>query len=101
MAGLGYAATVNLPFVAGATSYYGLSLTGNVTLTTGNRGSNRYIALRLDTQGTGDKTITFPTGWNWMTTIPSAVPNGKWAFLSLTCWGAAETDIYAAFIVQP
>jgi hypothetical protein len=48
-------------------------------------------------------TISFTTGWNWLEMVSNGAPTtqtlGEDALLTLTVYGAAATDVYAAYAV--
>lgn len=94
-----FGATVDLDMAALAGGYRTISLTGNITFTTSNRASGRTVTIRLICDGT-QRTLTFPAGWVFVGTKPSTIAASKTAVLSLTFFGAADTDCVAAFGVQ-
>lgn len=98
--GLPYAASVNLNFDYNTSVYLTLNLTGDVTFTTSNRASARAKAVRIIADGS-DRNFTFPAGWVWVgLTPPATIAANKTAILSVTCFGADDTDIVATYAVE-
>jgi hypothetical protein len=95
---LTYAASVALDF--DVAQVQDLSLTGNVTLTTSNRGSGKSILLRIVCDAT-PRNFTFPA-WRFVpVAVPASIAASKIATLKLTCWGANDTDVVAEYLVEP
>lgn len=98
VATLTYAASVALDF--NAAGLQSVSLTGNVTFTTANRTAGRSLAVRIVADGSS-RTFVFPA-WKFVgAAAPASIAASKTAVLSLTCFGAADTDIIAAYAVAP
>lgn len=96
---LTYAATVDIDFTLA--DYRSLSLTGNVTFTTSNRAAPRARTIRIIGDGSS-RTLTFPAGWIFIgAAVPTALAANKVAILSVTCFGANDSDIVAAYSAQP
>lgn len=96
---LTYAATTDIDFTLA--DYRSLTLAGNVTFTTSNRAAPRARLIRIIGDGSS-RTLTFPAGWIFTGNIaPTALAANKVAVLSVTCFGAADSDIIAAYSVQP
>lgn len=95
---LTYAATTDIDLtVVGVRT---LSLTGNVTFTTSNRAAGRRACLKIAADGS-TRTFTFPS-WVFVgAAAPANIAANKSAILSLTSFGANDTDIIAAYAVQP
>lgn len=78
-----------------------LTLTGNVTFTTSNRAAGRSKTIRI----VGDsslRTFTFPAGWTWIgVAAPASLAANKDAVLTITAFGTADTDVVAAYAVEP
>lgn len=91
---LTYSATTNLDFVAD--DYRTISLTGNITFTTSNRGAPRSLTIRILCDGT-NRTFTFPAGWRFLSGIPSGIVANKVGILSVTCFGPNDSDIVAVY----
>lgn len=96
---IAYAATVNLSMSDLAGMYRTISLTGNLTFTTSNRGTGRTVVLRLICDAT-QRTLTFPAGWVFVGTKPANIAASKTGVLSLSFFGTADTDCVAAWSVQ-
>jgi hypothetical protein len=80
------------------------TLTGNITsLVTSNRAAGRSATLRIINGGT-NRTVAYSASWRWVGTKPAnpyTVPANKLGILTLTAFGTAETDIIAAWAVEP
>jgi hypothetical protein len=93
----GGAATVNLDFMANCIDYRLLvSISGTITFTTSNKALGRAMTILLWSDASA-RTLTFPSSWTWVGTKPTATTGGKCGILSITCFGANETDVYAAY----
>lgn len=96
---LAYAATTNLDFAA--EGYRSLTLAGNVTFTTSNRGAAKVLTIRIIGDGS-IRTLTFPVGWKFVgAAAPASLAANKIAILSVTCFGSADTDIVATYSAEP
>jgi hypothetical protein len=99
IATLTYGGTTNLDF-----SIYDvqtISLTGNVTFTTSNLAAGLGKVVRIICDAT-PRTLTFPAGWTFMTvTTPATIAASKVAMLSLLAFGASDSNVIAAYVVQP
>lgn len=98
---LTYAATVDIDFTAA--DYRTLSLTGNVTFTTSNRAAPRTVSIQIISDGS-TRMFTFPAGWTSRFvggTSPTGIAANKIAILTVTCFGANDSDIVAAYAAQP
>ena len=80
------------------------TLTGNITsLVTSNRSAGRSATLRIINGGT-NRTITYSASWRWVGTKPASgftLDANKVGILTLTAFGTNETDIIAAWAVEP
>jgi hypothetical protein len=95
---LAYSATTDLNF--DADDYRSLTLAGNVTFTTSNRGAPKALSIRIIGDGS-TRTLTFPA-WKFVGAAPPAsLAANKIAILSVTCFGSADTDIVAAYSAEP
>jgi hypothetical protein len=95
---LSFSATTDLDFDAGINQT--VSLTGDVTFTTSNRAAGKTITLRIVCDGTG-RTFTFPS-WKFIGgAAPASIAASKTAELQITAYGTADTDIVAAYAVEP
>jgi len=90
---LSYAASVAIDF--NSTGLQTISLTGNITFTTSNRGAGKSVTVEIVCDGT-QRTLTFPA-WVWLGVAPSAITASKTAILTLTCFGSNDTDVVAAY----
>lgn len=88
-----YAATTDLDF--DLEEVQTLSLTGNVTFTTSNRGSGRHKTIKILADAT-IRTLTFPA-WKFVGTKPTQIAASKTAILTISGFGSADTDIVAAY----
>lgn len=80
--------------------YETMTLTGNITFTTSNRVAGRSKTIRLICDGT-NRTLTFPA-WKWVgAAAPAEITASKTAILTITAFGTADTDIVAAYAVEP
>jgi hypothetical protein len=84
-------------------AYQTLTLTGDVTtIATSNRAAGRTVTVRFVGSG-ADRSLSgsWPS-WSFLGTAPGATlaVSGKCGILSLTCFGAAETDVVAAYVAQ-
>lgn len=95
---LTYAATVDIDF--DSDDYRTLTLTGNVTFTTSNRAVPRAVSVRIIGDGSS-RTLAFPAGWIFLgAAAPTALAANKIAILSVTCFGANDSDVVAAYSAQ-
>lgn len=94
-----YAASTALDLTAN--NYQTVSLTGDITFTTSNRGSGRSISIRIVGDGS-TRNLTFPVGWTFLgSAAPATLAASKTAVLSIFCYGSNDSDIVAAYAVQP
>ena len=76
------------------------TLTDNVSFTTTNRGSGKFLTLRV-VPGSSTRTFTSFADWVWLSSSePASIAASKTGILSLTCYGTAETDIVAVWAVE-
>jgi len=95
---LTYASTTNLDF--DTDNFRTVTLTGNVTFTTSNKGTMKEKVVRVICD-TSSRTFLFPSGWVWLgAAAPASIAASKTAILSLKCFGSAESDIVAAYSVE-
>jgi hypothetical protein len=93
-----YAATTNLDL--SLTSLQSVSLTGSVTFTTSNKAAGRSKTVRIIGDGS-IRTFTFPA-WKFIgAAAPASLAATKTAILTITAFGTADTDIVAAYAVEP
>jgi len=95
---LTYAGTTALDF--DNDNFRTITLTGNITFTTSNRGAPKSITVKI----IGDsslRTFTFPA-WKFVgAAAPASLAASKVALMTLTCFGSADTDIIAAYAAEP
>lgn len=95
---LTYAATTDIDL--DTDGFQTVTLTGNITFTTSNRAAGRSKTIRI----VGDsslRTFTFP-GWTFVgAAAPASLAANKDAILTITAFGTADTDIVAAYAVEP
>jgi hypothetical protein len=95
---LTYAATTDIDLAGDA--FRTLTLTGGVTFTTSNRAAPRSVTLKI-TGGASDRSLAFPA-WVFVgEAAPTSLAANKTAVLTITAFGTADTDIVAAWVVQP
>lgn len=103
LATLGTSGTITVDLTASMLQTTG-SLTGNITsLVTSNRAAGRSATLRI-INGATNRTIAYSASWRWVGTKPASgftLPANKLGILTLTSFGANETDIIAAWAVEP
>lgn len=98
---LTYAASVALDFDPVLPVYRTLALTGDVTFTTTNLGPGRQVSLKIDADASL-RNFTFPAGWTFIgAAAPTDIAANKTGVLSLVSYGAADTDVVAAYSVEP
>jgi hypothetical protein len=56
----------------------------------------RQVVVRIDPNGT-NRTLTFNSSWNFIGTKPTNLVSTNVGILSLTAFGTAETDVWAAY----
>jgi hypothetical protein len=96
---LTYAASVALDFDASALQT--VSLTGNITFTTSNRGAGKSIRVRVVADASV-RNFTFPGGWKFIgAAAPASIAANKTALLTLTGFGANDSDVTAEYVVEP
>lgn len=95
---LSYSATTDLNFDSG-TDLRSVTLAGNITLTTSNRGAGKNIVLRIIADAS-TRTLTFPAGWTFVTAKPASIAANKTATLVLICTDANDSGILAAYSVE-
>jgi hypothetical protein len=103
VANLGLNATT-LAFASPAIDFLGdafktVTLTGNITFTTTNKANGKSVTIRI-IGDSSSRTLTFPA-WVFVCATPTALAANKVAILTLTAFGTADTDIVAAYAVQP
>lgn len=95
---LTYAASVEIDFTS-TDDYRSLSLTGDVIFTTANRAAPRTRTIRILSDGS-IRNFTFPA-WIFVGgSAPTSIAANKTGILSVTAFGANDTDIVAAYAVE-
>jgi len=95
---LTYGATTDIDFDLKA--FRALALTGNITFTTSHKAAGKTVTLKILADASV-RTFTFPA-WIFVgAAAPASIAANKTAILTLTCFGTADTDIIAAYAVQP
>lgn len=95
---LAYAGSVALDFDSNAMQT--IALTGDITFTTSNKAAGRRKVLRIVCDGTG-RNFTWPS-WKFVGAAgPASIAASKVARLELDCFGTAESDVLARYVVEP
>lgn len=95
---LTFAATTDLNF--DGSELQTVALTGNITFTTSNRGAGKKIRVRIVADGTL-RTLTFPA-WKFIgAAAPVNIAANKTALLTVTGFGANDSDVIAEYAVEP
>lgn len=95
---LTYAATTNIDL--SAADYRTLTLAGNVTFTTSNRAAPRTVSIKIICDGS-NRNFVFPA-WVFVgAAAPASITAAKRAILTITAFGTNDTDIMAAYSVEP
>lgn len=95
---LTFAATTDLNF--DGSELQTVALTGNITFTTSNRGAGKKIRVRIVADGTL-RTLTFPA-WKFIgAAAPANIAANKTALLTVTGFGANDSDVIAEYAVEP
>jgi hypothetical protein len=100
---LGTSGTITVDLSASMLQTTG-TLSGNITsLVTSNRSSGRSATLRIINGGTS-RTVAYSSSWRWVGAKPAnpfTLSANKLGILTLTAFGANETDVIAAWAVEP
>ena len=75
-----------------------ISISANTTFTTSNRATGKSKTIKITTDGTL-RTLTFPS-WKFVGAMPTEQAASKIGILTVTCFGTADTDIVAAYVVE-
>lgn len=97
---LTYAATTNVDFSPALASTRTVALTGDLTLTSSNLAAGRRVQVLLTSDGSS-RTLTFPVGWTFLGTAPTALAASKTASLELISATTANAGVRALYDVQP
>jgi len=93
---VGATSTVEIDVDPSKPVFNSIALTKNTTFTTANLGDGRSASVRVVCDGT-TRTLTFPA-WKWLGSgAPPSLAAGKVGYLSLTAYGASDTDVVAAW----
>lgn len=93
-----YGATVTPDF--GGDDYKTVTLTGSIEFTaSANRAAGRSAVIRV-VGDVSQRTVAFNASWRFVGAKPTTLAANKVAVLSLTAFGANETDIVAAWAVE-
>ncbi len=96
---LAYAGTLDLNFVTFGQKK--IDLTGNMSLTASNMQNGRNLVVRLKADASL-RTLAFPVGWHFLgAAAPVNIAANKVALLWLSCFGGADTDVIARYLVEP
>lgn len=97
--GVIYAASVNLDF--NGVAHKRIDLAGNLSLTANNMDYGKSLLLCIAADGS-TRSLTFPVGWKFVgSAAPASIAANKMALLSLNCFGTAEADVIARYLVEP
>lgn len=78
-----------------------LDLKGNVTFSAAHLNVRKQKTIKIYAAGQ-DCNMSFPASMVFVGgAAPATITNGKTAILSLYCFGSADSDIVAAYTVQP
>jgi len=95
---LTYAATVTPDFTGD--DYKTVTLTGDIDFTaSSNRAAGRSVVIRVVGDGS-QRTLAFNASWTFLGTKPATLAANKDAVLSLTAFGANESDVVACWGVE-
>lgn len=95
---LAYGATVTPDF--DGDDYRTVTLAGNIDFTaSANRGAGKSVVIRVIGDAS-ERTLAFNASWKFYGAKPATLAANKEAVLSLSCFGANETDVRAAWAVE-
>jgi hypothetical protein len=92
-----YAASLAIDF--NGKPFQTVTLTGDLAISTTNRGNGRMISVRLIGDASA-RSLNFATGIRFVGPKPTSLDAGKVAILSLTSFGDDETDTVAAYSAE-
>ena len=62
----------------------------------------RSISVKILNSSGGTTSLTFPVSWKFLgSAAPGSIANGKTAVLSIAAYGTADSDVVAAYAVEP
>lgn len=93
-------AAVTLDFSYGQTIGICDALATACVFSTANIAAGRVYGLRLRDNGT-TRNLTFPAGWTWLTTAPTATTANKWMIITMEARTGADAGIVVDWKVQP
>jgi hypothetical protein len=73
--------------------------TGAVTFTGTNYTAGRSVTVRI-VPGASSRTISFPSGWKFVSFKPTSIAANKVGVLAVTSFGTAEADCVAAWAAE-
>lgn len=76
------------------------TLAADVTFATSNLAAGRQQVLRIVCDAT-PRNFTFPGGWVWLGTAPTAIAAGKTGIMTLMAFGTTDSTVVAKWEVQP
>lgn len=78
------------------------TLTGNITFSTSALGRlpGASLTIRVRNGGT-QRTLTFPSGWVFVGAKPANIAANKFGILTVTSFGTSDSDMVAAWAVEP
>lgn len=95
---LTYGASVTVDF--DVDDYRTVTLTGDINFAdSANRAAGKSCVVRVLTDGS-PRALAFNAGWVFLGTAPTTQAASKTGILTLTCFGADESDIVAAYSVE-
>ena len=76
-----------------------ISIAAATTFTASNYSAGRTVTVRVTSDAT-QRALTFPTGWVFVGTRPTAIAASKTGILTITSFGTTEANCVAAWAVQ-
>jgi hypothetical protein len=73
--------------------------TGTVTFSGSNYTAGRSVTVRI-VPGSSSRTLSFPSGWKFVSFKPTSIAANKVGVLAVTSFGTAEADCVAAWAVE-
>jgi hypothetical protein len=77
---------------------------GSITFASaaGTLDGGRSISVKILNSSGGSTSLTFPVSWKFLgSAAPGSIANGKTAVLSIAAYGTADSDVVAAYAVEP
>jgi hypothetical protein len=96
---LTYAGSVAVDFTSAAATMQIITLTGNLTLTSSGLAAGLCKALLLVGDGSS-RTLTFPAGWKFVPSRPTALAASKIARLNLESWSTTDASVVAIYSAE-